>query len=76
MDKSLQFFLTRKTNIELTQIALFIVQHQLETLYLERNSIKQTLPLDETKFQLNTDTINYCAEATLVLESMIRKQQN
>ena len=76
MDKSLQFFLTRQTNIELTQIALFIVQHQLETLYLERNSIKQTLPLDETKFQLNTDTINYCAEAILVLENMLRKQQN
>ena len=76
MDKSLQFFLTRKTNIELTQIALFIVQHQLETLYLERNSIKQTIPLDEAKIQLNTDTINYCAEATLVLENMLRKQQN
>ena len=76
MDKSLQFFLSRKTNIELTQIALFIVQHQLETLYLERNSIKQTIPLDETKFQLNTDTINYCVEVTLVLEIMLRKQQN
>ena len=76
MDESLQFFLTQQTNIGLTEIALFIAKHQMETLYLERNSIKQMQPLDEIKFRRNTDLINYCVEAIMIFENILEKQQN
>ena len=76
MEQALQSFLTQKTDIELTEIVLFIAKHQLETLHLERNIIKQTSPLNKMKFQHNTDILNSCVEAIMSLEEMLKRQQN
>ena len=75
MEKALEKLYETYTGLELTEIAFFIAKHQLEILHIERNLIKHTLPLNEEKFQSNTDIINLCAEATMSLEEMLRKQK-
>jgi hypothetical protein len=74
MEKAIQDFCADKTILDLTQLALISAKSNLELLYRKRDSIKQTLPLDEKNFQIHTDMINFSLEVVFDLENMLQKQ--
>ena len=43
-------------------------------MYLERDIIKQILPLNEIRLQSNTEVINYCQKAIRNYENILEKQ--
>jgi hypothetical protein len=74
MEKTIQDFCTDKTILDLTQLALISAKSNLERLYRKRESIKQTLPLDEKNLQMYTDMINFSFEVIFDLENILQKQ--
>ena len=74
MEKTIQDFCANKTILDLTQLALISAKSNLELLYQKRDSIKQTLPLDEKNLQIYTDMINFSLEVIFDLENILQKQ--
>ena len=74
MEKTIQDFCANKTILDLTQLALISAKSNLELLYEKRDSIKQTLPLDEKNLQIYTDMINFSLELVFDLENILQKQ--
>ena len=74
MEKTIQDFCADKTILDLTQLALISAKSNLELLYQKRDSIKQTLPLDERNLQIYTDMINFSSEVIFDLENILQKQ--
>ena len=74
MEKTIQDFCANKTILDLTQLALISAKSNLELLYQKRDSIKQTLPLDEKNLQIYTDMINFSLELVFDLENILQKQ--
>jgi hypothetical protein len=74
MKKTIQNFCADKTILDLTQLALISAKSNLELLYEKRDSIKQTLPLDEKNLQIYTDMINFSLEVVFDLENILQKQ--
>jgi hypothetical protein len=74
MEKTIQDFCANKTILDLTQLALISAKSNLELLYQKRDSIKQTLPLDEKNLQIYTDMINFSLEVVFDLENILQKQ--
>ena len=74
MEKTIQDFCADKTTLDLTKLALISAKSNLELLYQKRDSIKQTLPLDERNLQIYTDMINFSLEVVFDLESILQKQ--
>ena len=74
MEKTIQDFCADKTILDLTQLALISAKSNLELLYQKRDSIKQTLPLDEKNIQIYTDMINFSLEVVFDLENILQKQ--
>ena len=74
MEKTIQDFCADKTILDLTQLALISAKSNLELLYQKRDSIKQTLPLDERNLQIYTDMINFLSEVIFDLENILQKQ--
>jgi hypothetical protein len=73
MEKTIQDFCADKTILDLTQLALISAKSNLELLYQKRDSIKQTLPLDERNLQIYTDMINFSLEVVFDLENILQK---
>ena len=74
MEKTFQDFCANKTILDLTQLALISAKSNLELLYQKRDSIKQTLPLNEKNLQMYTDMINFSLEVVFDLENILQKQ--
>jgi hypothetical protein len=74
MEKTIQDFCADKTILDLTQLALISAKSNLELLYQKRDSIKQTLPLDEKNLQIYTDMINFSLEVVFDLENILQRQ--
>ena len=74
MEKTIQDFCANKTILDLTQLALISAKSNLELLYQKRDSIKQTLPLDEKNLQIYTDMINFSLEVVFDLENILQRQ--
>jgi hypothetical protein len=74
MEKAVQDFCADKTILDLTQLALILAKSNLERIYRKRESIKQTLPLDERNLQIYTDMINFSSEVIFDLENILQKQ--
>jgi hypothetical protein len=51
MEKAIKDFCADKTEADLIQIAIITAEHNLKRAHRKQDSIKQTLPLDEKKFQ-------------------------
>ena len=75
MEKLLQAFLSKKSDIDFTEIVLFTARQQPETLYLERDIMKQIAPINDTCLQLNTEMINHCQKAIRNFENVLEKQK-
>ena len=73
MEKTIQDFCADKTILDLTKLALISAKSNLELLYQKRDSIKQTLPLDERNLQIYTDMINFSLEVVFDLENILQK---
>ena len=75
MEKAIKDFCADKTEADLIQIAIITAEYNLEFLHRERDSIKQTLPLDEENFQKYTDIIKSTLEAIVDLKDKLQKQR-
>ena len=75
MEKAIKDFCADKTEADLIQIAIITAEYNLKFLHRERDSIKQTLPLDEENFQKYTDIINSTLEAIVDLKDKLQKQR-
>ena len=75
MEKAIKDFCAGKTEADLIQIAIITAEHNLKRAHRKQDSIKQTLPLDEKKFQKYTDIINSTLEAIVDLKDKLQKQR-
>ena len=75
MDKAIEEFYARHTELEVIEMVLGWEYCRLETLRKERNILEQTTPLDETSLQQNTDQIEYVQKAIGHYEKVLELQK-
>ena len=73
MEKALQDFFANHTEAKVIQTFLYGARNHLEILARERNILKQTVPVDETRLQLNTDIANFAQETIKHYENKLEK---
>ena len=74
MERFLHYFLSKKTEIELTNVALLVISDNLEKLYLRKREIMKESPWNVQHFQTNMEIIRNYEEATRQLEKALEKQ--
>ena len=74
MERFLHYFLSKKTDVELTHIALLVTNDNLEILYLRKREIMKKSPWNVQHFQTNMEIIRHYEEAIRQLEKASEKQ--